>query len=104
MPPKYKGPEEPVSPLIHPPIDFHHIPLADRDYKIHETLCEFDLFEMYCWMKDKYIDKSNDIQLWESNFPHYTFPHTHNTPEFVRKCHACYFPSQRAIISPTGEI
>lgn len=80
MPPKDKGLEEPVSPLIHPPIDFHHIPLADKDYKIHETLYEFDLFEMYCWLEDKYIDKFDDIQLWVSNFPHYNFPHTHTTP------------------------
>ena len=36
--------------------------------------------------------------------PHYIFPHTHSTPELIRKCHACYLPSQRAIISPTGEI
>ncbi len=80
MPSKDKEPEEPVSPLIHPPIDFHHIPLANRDYKIHETLCEFDLFEMYFWFKDKYINKSDDIQLWESNLPHYIFLGTHITP------------------------
>ena len=93
-----------MGPLIHPPIDFHHIPLADRDYKIHESLREFDLFEMYYWLEDKFINKSDHIQLWESNFPHNIFPCTPNTPEFVRKCHACYLPSQRAIITPTGEI
>jgi len=65
MPPKDKGPMEPVNPLLCHPIDLHHIPFADRDYKIHETLWEFDLFKMYCWLKDKYIDKSDDIQLWE---------------------------------------
>ena len=59
---------------------------------------------MYFWLEEKYIDKSDDIQLWESNLPHYIFPRTHNTPEFIRKCHACYLPSQRAIIAPTGEI
>lgn len=69
MPPKYKGLEEPVSLLIHPPIDFHHIPVVDRDYKIHEILDEFDIFEMYFWLEDKYIDNSNDIQLQESIFP-----------------------------------
>lgn len=93
-----------VNPLIHPPIDLHHILIADRDCKIHETLCELDLFEMYCWLEDKYIDKSNDIQLWESNLPHYIFPRTHNTPNFIRKCHAPYLRSQRTIVTLTGEI
>lgn len=104
MPPKDKGEQELVNPLIYPPIDFHHISLADRDHKIHETLYECDLFEMYCWLKDKCIDKYDDIQLWESNLPDYIFPRTNNIPEFVRKCQACYLPSQRAIIAPTGEV
>ncbi|MCY6524815.1 hypothetical protein, partial [Actinobacillus pleuropneumoniae] len=46
VPPKDKGPEEIVNPLIYPLVDLHHNPMADRDYKIHETLCELDLFEM----------------------------------------------------------
>ena len=66
---KNKGPEELVSLLLHPPIDFHHIPLADKDHKIHETLCELELFELYCWLEDKFLDKSSDIGLWDSNLP-----------------------------------
>ena len=61
MPPKKKGPEEPVSLLLHPPIDFHHIPLVDIYHKIHETLCELELFELYCWLEDKLSDKYDDI-------------------------------------------
>ena len=64
MPLKDKSEEKLVSPLIHPPIDFHHIPLANKDYKIHEILCELDLFEMYCWLEDKFIDNFDDIGLW----------------------------------------
>lgn len=104
MPPKKKSYEEPLNPLIHPHVDLDHVPLADRDYKIHETFCKFELFEMCYWLQEKYIDKSDDIGLWESKLPHYIFPHTHSAPEFIRKCQACYIPSQRAIISPTGEI
>lgn len=104
MPPKFKRQEEPVSPLIHPSIDFHNIPLVDRDYKIHETLCEFELFEIYCWLEEKFLDKYNDIGIWESSFPNYIFPCIHSAPEFVRKCHDCYVPNQRVVISPTGEI
>ena len=104
IPLKVKGPKEPINPLIYPPIDLHHVHMADRDYKNHETLYELDLFEMYCWLRDKYLDKSDDIQLWESNLSLYISPHTHSTPNFVRKCHASYFPTQRAILTPTGEI
>lgn len=80
MPPKKKGHEEPVHPGLHLPVDLDHILLVDNDYKIHETLCEFELFEMHYWLEDKFIDNSDDIRLWESNFPHYIFPHTHNAP------------------------
>lgn len=59
---------------------------------------------MYYWLEDKYIDKHNDIQLWESKLAHYISPHTHNTPRFVRKCHAHYLPRQRSIIPTTREI
>lgn len=59
---------------------------------------------MYCWLEEKFIDKSDDIQLWESNLSYYIFPCSHKTPEFIRKCHASYLPSQRAIVAPTGEI
>ena len=93
MPPNNKGLEEPVSLLLHPQIEFHHIPLVDRDHKIHETLCELDLFELYCWLEDKFLDKSDDIGLWDSNLPHYIFPHTHSAPEFVRICQAWYMPN-----------
>lgn len=104
MPPKKKGQEEPVNPLLHPLVDLDHIPLVGRDYKIHEILCELELFEMYYLLEDKFIDKYDDIGLWEYNFPDYIFPHNHNAPEFIRKCQECYVPNQVAIISPTREI
>ena len=47
MPPKKKGQEELVNALLHPSFDLDHKPLADKDYKIHEILCEFELFKMY---------------------------------------------------------
>ena len=63
MPPKKKNQEEPFNPLIHPPIDLDHVPLVDRDYKINEIMCEFELFEIYCWLEDNYLDKTDDIRL-----------------------------------------
>lgn len=48
--------------------------------------------------------KQSEIGLWDCHLPHYIFPQIHRAPEFVRKCHESYDPSQRDIISPTGEI
>ena len=76
--------------------------MADMDYRIHETLCELDILEMYCWLEDKWIDKLDEIQLWESNLLCYIFPPTYNTPDFIRKFHASYFPSQRVITNSNG--
>ena len=99
-----KGNKQLVSMLLHPPVDFHHIPLADKDHKIHETLSDIKLFELYCWLEDKYLDQSDDIGVWDSNLPHFIFPHTHSTPDFVRICQAWYMPKKRATIAPTGAI
>lgn len=46
MPPKKKG-QEVFDPMAHTPMDLDHIPLTDREFKIHETLSEFDLFDIY---------------------------------------------------------
>ena len=53
-----------INPMLTPPVDLDHIPLADRDYKIVETQCEFDLFKLRCWFPDKYLDQSDEINLW----------------------------------------
>jgi hypothetical protein len=104
MAPKGKSVDTSENPMIPPPIDLDHIPLADRDYKIAEPKCEFNFFELHCWLKDIFLDQSDEIGLWESNLPLYMFPQTYPFPEFVLKCQANYLPSQRAIASPTGEI
>lgn len=41
MAPKKKE-QEMFNPIVHPPLDLDRIPLADNDFKIHETLSEFD--------------------------------------------------------------
>ena len=74
MPPKGKSIAEVSNPLIQPQIDFHHIPLVEKDCKIIETSSQFDLFEIYCRWEEQLIDLSDEIGLWESQLPHYTFP------------------------------
>ena len=104
MPPKGKEVAKTPNPLIHPQVGFHHTLLVDRDCKINESLSKFDLFEIYCWMEDQFIDQTDEIGLWDSHLPHYISSQTYIAPEFVIKCHEAYDPNQRAIISHTAEI
>lgn len=104
MPPKGKEVAEIPNPLVHPHVDFHHTPLVGRNCKIIETSSQFDLYEIYCWMEDQLINQTDEIGLSDSLLPHYIFPQIHRAPEFVRKCHEYYDPSQRTIISSIGEI
>jgi hypothetical protein len=69
MAPKVKPVDTSENPMIPPPVDLDHIPLADRDYKVTEPRCEFDFFELHSWMKEIFLDQSDEIGLWESNFP-----------------------------------
>jgi len=104
MPLKTKTEDNHVNPLISPSEDLDHIPLANMDYSINEAQCDYDFFELYWWLEDKHVDKTDEIGLSESNLPHYNFPLKFQAPEFIRRCQACYVPTQRAIIAPTGYI
>jgi hypothetical protein len=103
MAPKTKSAETVENPFLPPPIDLEHVPLADKDYRVAEPKCEFDFFELHFWLKDIFLDQSDEIGLWESNLPLYMFPQTYHFPEFSLKCQAHYLPSQRAIVSSSGE-
>jgi hypothetical protein len=103
MAPKSKSSEIEENLFLPPPIDLDQIPLADKDYLIAEPKCEFDFFELHFWLRDTFLDQSDEIGLWESNLPLYLFPQTYHFPEFTLKCQAHYLPSQRAIVSSSGE-
>lgn len=61
MPPKKKSPKESINPMVHPSVPLDYIPPVGRDCEIFETQCEFDIFEFYCWLEDKFIDKIDEI-------------------------------------------
>lgn len=104
MPPKRKNQEKLVNPLIPPSIGLDRIPLVDRDYRISETQWDCEFLELYYWLEDKHVDKTDEIGLWDSNLPHYIFPLTFHALEFSKTSQACYVPGQRAIIAPSGDI
>ena len=87
----------PISPIT-------RIPLTDKDYLIIDTKCDFDFADLQSWLKEVFLDQSDEIGLWESNLPLYLFPQIHHFPEFALKCQAHYILDQRAIVSSSGEV
>jgi hypothetical protein len=104
MAPKSKQAEGEENLFLPPPVDLDKIPLVDKDRLIADTKCDFDFSDLQSWLREVFLDQSDEIGLWESNLPLYLFPQIHHFPEFALKCQAHYIPEQRAIISSSGEI
>jgi len=79
--------------MLPPPVDLDHIPLLDLHYKLSETNCEFNLFEIHNWLKQKFLDQSDEINPWEPTLPQFMFPQTHFFPLLVSSCQLSYVPS-----------
>lgn len=65
------------SPTFSYVINLYELPLVDTQYKISETQCEFDLYEVYNWANQKFLDVSDELKIWEYFLPQFVFPHTH---------------------------
>ena len=74
MAPKSKKSEAEENRFLPPPIDLDKIHLADKDHLIADTRCEFDFVDLQSWLKEVFLDQSNEIGPWESNLPLYLFP------------------------------
>jgi hypothetical protein len=85
MAPKSKKAEAEENPFLPPPVDLDKIPLANKDHLISDTRCKVDFTELQPWLKDTFLDQSDEIGLWESNLPLYLFPQVHHFPEFALK-------------------
>jgi len=75
-----------VNPLQPHVIDVEQNPLADKDFKISDTVIDFNFLELHFWSHDKFIDQADDILLWDSNLPKYIFPQTFQFLEIIRLC------------------
>jgi hypothetical protein len=104
MAPKSKQAEGEENPFLPPPVDLDRIPLANKDHLIIDTKCDFNFADLQSWLKEVFLDQSDEIGLWESNLPLYLFPQIHPFPEFSLKCQAHYIPEKRAIVSSYGEL
>jgi hypothetical protein len=61
MAPKTKHVETTKNPFLPPSIDLECVPLADKDYKVTELKYEFNFFELHFWIKDIFLDQSDEI-------------------------------------------
>jgi hypothetical protein len=104
MVPKSKQAKREDNPFLPPPVDLDRIPLVDKDRLIVDTKRDFHFTDLQSWLKEVFLDQSDEIQLWESNLPLYLFPQIHPFPEFSLKCQAHYIPEQRVVISLSREI
>jgi hypothetical protein len=100
---KTKPAEEEENPFVLPPVDLDKIPLVDKDRLIVDTICSFDFSDLQSWLREVYLDQSDEIGLWESNLPLYLFPQIHHFPEFALKCQAHYVPEKKVIVSSSGD-
>jgi hypothetical protein len=85
--------EEEENPFLPPPVDLDKVPLVDKDRLIVDTICNFDFSNLQSWLREVFLDQSDEIGLWESNLPMYLFPQIHHFPEFALKCQAHYIPN-----------
>jgi hypothetical protein len=83
MAPKSKQAEGEENLFLLPPIDLDQIPLADKYRLIADTKCDFDFTDLQSWLKEFFLDQSDEIRLWESNLPLYLFLQIHHFPEFT---------------------
>jgi hypothetical protein len=80
MAPKSKQTEGEENLFFLPPVDLDRIPLANKDYLITHTKCDFDFADLQSWLKEVFLDQSDEIGLWESNLPLYLFLQIHHFP------------------------
>jgi hypothetical protein len=101
---KTKQAEEEENPFVPPPVDLDKLPLVDKDRLVADTICSFDFSDLQSWLREVFLDQSDEVGLWESNLPLYMFPQVHHFPEFALKCQAHYVPEQKAIVSSLGDV
>jgi hypothetical protein len=101
---KTKQTKEEDNLFIPPPVDLDKIHLVDKDCLIADTICIFDFSDLQSWLREVFLDQSDEIGLWESNFPLYLFPQIHHFPEFALRYQAHYVPDQKAIVSSSGDV
>lgn len=80
---KSRKPTSDENPPTSTPVNLDHVPLVDSYYKIADTECEFEFHELHLWLEQKYLEQQDEIKLWESLLPLFSFHQTHDFPDLV---------------------
>ena len=65
-----------VNPLQPPVFVVESLPLTDVDYKIVDSVVEFNLLDIHNWCYEKYLDK-DEMPICETHLPKYIVPLAH---------------------------
>jgi hypothetical protein len=60
---KSKQAEGEENSFLPPPVDLDRIPLVDKDWLIAEKKCDFDFTDLQSWLKEVFLDQSDEIKL-----------------------------------------
>ena len=93
-----------VRPMTTPHLNIDHLALVDKDFQIKDTATPRHLLRIHYWAKNSFLNHADDINIWESSLPNYTFLEFHPFLDIVHFCHAWYVLSHRAIEAPNHEI
>ena len=66
---KTRPTEEEENPFVPPPVDLDKVPLVDKNRLVADTACSFDFADLQSWLRQIFLDQSDEIGLWESNLP-----------------------------------
>ena len=74
-----------VRPLQTPHLDIDHLPLANRDFQIKDTISLSHLLKLHCWSKDKFLNRMITFTYGNQIFPNtcshrYTYSQKSSTP------------------------
>jgi hypothetical protein len=64
MAPKSKPAEGEENLFLPPLVDLDKIPLVEKDRLIIDTKCNFDFSDLQSWLRDVFLDQSDEIGLW----------------------------------------
>jgi hypothetical protein len=103
MVPKSKQIEGEENPFLPPPVDLDKISLDDKDYLIADTKCDFKFTYLQSWIKEVFLDQSDEIRLWESNLPLYLFPRFTISLISPSSAKPTIFPSKEPLYRRSGK-
>jgi len=80
--------------------------LADKDYQIAEEAYGGSKYHIHLLneLKAKHNSGTDILGIWDSFLPIFKLPQVNVFPDLIHQCVACYDPTQRAMLNPSGSV